>query len=136
MAAVTGVPMRYDAIRQHVLDHFRGMLGRFTEGVSNAGPVDERRLASLRVAQDFADNTADGWAATVHQDGGDGLLRDFCVLRGIPEGDLSASNRALLLDALRQSEKKDTCRRQVEKGASEKQGYCRSAFLSSPPGDL
>ena len=102
MAAVTGVPMRYDAIRQHVLDHFRGMLGRFTEGVSNAGPVDERRLASLRVAQEFADDTADGWAATVHQDGGDGLLRDFCVLRGIPESDLSASNRSLLLDALRQ----------------------------------
>ncbi|WP_168217361.1 site-specific integrase [Paracoccus liaowanqingii] len=94
--------MRYDAIRQHVQEHFRGMLGRFTEGISIAGPVDERRLASLRVAQDFADNTADDWADAIHQDGGDGLLREFCALRGIPESDLTTANRALLLDALRQ----------------------------------
>ncbi|SEN42823.1 hypothetical protein SAMN04489859_1006167 [Paracoccus alcaliphilus] len=85
-----------------MLEHFRGMLERFKDGIADAGPIEAMRLDALKASQSLADVDTDSWAGLVHPDGADGLLREFCALRGIPEDDLSADNRAWLLDAMRQ----------------------------------
>lgn len=99
--AASGSAMKYSDIRQHVLDHFRGMLVRFKEGVDESGPIGPERYAALKSTQSLADCDTDSWAAIVHPEGADGLLGAFCAARGIAVADLSAENRVWLLDALR-----------------------------------
>ncbi|WP_196053517.1 site-specific integrase [Paracoccus lichenicola] len=93
--------MKYVDIRQHVLDHFRGMLDRFKDGVDDSGPLGPVRYAALETTQGLADSDLDTWAGLIHPEGPDGLVQAFCAQRGIPAADLSAQHRAWLLDALR-----------------------------------
>ena len=92
--------MKYADIRQHVTEHFRGMLGQFKAGIDDTGPIPSIRRDALDAAQGLTEGSSADWAALVHPDGADGLLREFCATRAIPYGDLTADNRVWLLDAL------------------------------------
>lgn len=93
--------MRYDEIRRHVQEHFRAALRLLEDQVSEAGPLDRLRLDRLTATYGLADADPKDWAGLVHPEGADGLLRAFCALRGIPEGDLPPASRGLLLNELR-----------------------------------
>lgn len=101
IATASASGMNYADIRQHVQDHFRGMLARFKNGVAEAGPIGAVRADALAAAQGLAESDDAGWAATVHPEGASGLVEAFCSLRGIPMGDLSPQHRQWLLHALR-----------------------------------
>lgn len=93
--------MKYTEIRQHVLDHFRGMLGQFKDRVGDSGPIGPVRYAALETTQWLADGDLDTWAGLIHPEGKDGLVQAFCAVRGIPAADLTEQKRAWLLDVLR-----------------------------------
>lgn len=93
--------MRYGEIREHVAAHFRDMLRRFKNDADNSGPAGAHRLDALAAAHGLAQDDPAFWAMAVHPEGADGLLREFCSLRGIPFDDLNAEHRRWLLDALR-----------------------------------
>lgn len=93
--------MRYDAIRRHVRDHFREMLRKLKERVSEAGPLVPQQIVGLTNAQGLAELDTEDWAMLTHPEGAPGLMRDFCARRSIPEGDLTPESRGWLLKELR-----------------------------------
>ena len=45
-----------------MLEHFRGMLEQFKDGIAEAGPIEAMRLDALRASQSLADGDTDSWA--------------------------------------------------------------------------
>lgn len=101
LLAASDSGMRYSEIREHVAAHFRQMLRQFEDDTDNNGPAGGLRLEALAAAQGLAEADSASWGAAVHPDGADGLLREFCGLRGIAFDDLTGQYRGWLLDALR-----------------------------------
>lgn len=99
--AATRADMKYDEIRRHVREHFRDLLRRADDRIAEVGPMEDAGLDALRASQGLAEWPSPDWAALIHPDGADGLLRAFCDLRGIPAASLSPDKRALILDELR-----------------------------------
>ncbi|MEM1151211.1 MAG: hypothetical protein AAGI03_11750 [Pseudomonadota bacterium] len=98
-AALLG--MRYDEIRTHVQEHFRGLLQRFKKRRAETGPLDGLDLDAVLTSQMFANEGLKDWAE-VHDDGADGLIRQFCAHRGIKEPD-KERDRSLLLAELQKA---------------------------------
>jgi len=88
--------MRYDAIREHVRDHFGQMLRKFCERCDAKGPVDEFTLDALKAGLAFAEDDTDSFTSVIHTDGATGLLREFCEIRGISE-EMEGRQQALMI---------------------------------------
>lgn len=75
--------MRYDDMRNHVRDHFGNLLREFRERCATNGPASGLDVDALRAAQGLSEGDAGAWANVTHSEGADGLLRTFCMARGI-----------------------------------------------------
>jgi hypothetical protein len=96
LSAPKVLAMRYDAIREHVRDHFGQLLRKFRERCDAKGPVDEFTLDALKAGLAFAEDDADSFTSVIHTDGATGLLREFCEIRGISE-EMEGRERALMV---------------------------------------
>lgn len=82
--------MRYDAIRQHVQDHFRGQLAAFKGRVAEVGPDGSNSRESFETALAIAESPLDDFMA-VHCTGtGPNMLASFLDQRGL-DHDLPAA---------------------------------------------
>jgi integrase len=96
--------MRYNEIRQHVQEHFRGLLKGFRERVESGGPVEGHGLDALRTSRALAGEPLDNYLAMGGSGGSDALLAAFCEHRGIT-GELAPEVRERLLLELQKGHK-------------------------------
>lgn len=75
--------MRYDDMRNHVRDHFTGLLRGFRDRSAADGPASGLSMDALRASQGLSEGDPGDWAAMAHAEGAEGLLRAFCAARGI-----------------------------------------------------
>lgn len=107
--------MRYEDLRQHVLEHFRGQLAAFKARVNAAGPDGSTRRESFEAALATADGPLDDFMA-LHCDGdGPNMLASFLdqrdLARDLPAetlrniaAELQKAYRSALVTALGYSE--------------------------------
>lgn len=95
----SGRAMKYEDIRQHVEGHFRNLLAGFRARTAEDGPVDEQALRVLEASVWLAEAPTGDAADITRPDGADGLLREFCELRGV-DPELDPKARQLLLSEI------------------------------------
>ena len=96
--------MRYDEIRQHVREHFNGLLSKFQDRVSIDGPLVGLRLDGLKTTQKLADEPLDDYLTMTTTDGGEALVSAFCERCGITD-ELQPMTRMLVLQELQKGYK-------------------------------
>ena len=77
--------MRYEDMRNHVRDHFSGMLRKYRDRTADEGPADELRMGALRTAQTLAQANDADWLELTQYEDAQALLKAFCEARGISE---------------------------------------------------
>lgn len=97
LASASLKSMRYEEIRAHAQEYFRGALRRFKEGIAEGGPKGGSTLEALRNSQALAEGSPEDWV-DMYPGGLESLLRAFCEAQGIPLPDGDETRRLLLVE--------------------------------------